>query len=306
MWPEDENGIIRRRSALRVGFTDTDLKLALRRGELTLVDRGVCVRTARLPQHDRRDALYRLKVVAAARESDIPLSHESAAAVHGLDLLHPDRRTVHFATSRSGGGRRMATRHIHSGLPDDAVVEVDGIAVSAVARTAVDVAAAGTFEQALAVLDSARRAGVSAGEIADELNRHRIRGRAVVAAALRHCDPRSANAGESWGRAQIITAGLPIPELQWRFELRDGSVAFTDYLWGRCLVGEFDGLRKYGRDLRPGQSVEQAVVAEKLREDALRDHVADVARWTVSELRDGTMIPMLRRRMARAGLTVTG
>ncbi|MCF8610451.1 hypothetical protein L5G28_09815 [Gordonia sp. HY285] len=187
--------------------------------------------------------MYRLKVVAAAQDSDTPLSIESAAAIHGLDLLHPDRRTVHFATSKSGGGRRMATRHIHSGLPHDAIVEVDGVAVSTIARTAVDVAAGGTFEQALAVLDSARRVGVSTDEIGDELGRHRIRGCAVVTAALRYCDPRSANAGESWGRAQMITAGLPVPELQTRFDLRDGSVAFTDYEWDRRLVGEFDGLR---------------------------------------------------------------
>ncbi|MCF8604126.1 hypothetical protein L5I01_12240 [Gordonia sp. HY442] len=302
MWPEDVNGIIRRSTALDVGVTDTDLKLALRSGELTLVDRGVCVRTERLPQYGVTDAVYRLKVIAAAEGRDVPVSNESAASIHGLDLLEPDHRRVHFATSRSGGGRRMATRHIHSGLSDDDVVEVDGIAVSNLVRTAIDVSAGKPFAQALAALDSARRMGVGSDELDAELHRRRIRGGAVVTAALRYSDGRSANPGESWGRAQMIEAQLPVPDLQARFELRDGSVAFTDYEWEGRLVGEFDGLRKYGRDLKPGQSIDDVVVAEKLREDALRDHVTDVARWTVSDLRDHTMIPMLRRRMVRAGV----
>ena len=45
----------------------------------------------------------------------------------------------------------------------------------------------------------------------------------------------------------------------------------TDFAWRRHrLLGEFDGRVKYGRLLRPGQTPEEVLWAEKLREDALR------------------------------------
>ena len=41
---------------------------------------------------------------------------------------------------------------------------------------------------------------------------------------------------------------------------------------------------KYGRLLKPGQTAGDAVHGEKLREDALRDHGWQVARWTWDDL----------------------
>jgi hypothetical protein len=49
-------------------------------------------------------------------------------------------------------------------------------------------------------------------------------------------------------------------------------------------VGEFDGLAKYGVLLQPGQDPRDAVVAEKRREDAIRDEDWHVTRWVWSEL----------------------
>ncbi|WP_344805970.1 hypothetical protein [Microlunatus ginsengisoli] len=62
-------------------------------------------------------------------------------------------------------------------------------------------------------------------------------------------------------------------------------------------VGEFDGKVKYGRLLRPGQRVEEVVYAEKLREDALRDHGWQVVRWTWDDLRYPALV---RDRILRA------
>ena len=49
-------------------------------------------------------------------------------------------------------------------------------------------------------------------------------------------------------------------------------------------VGEFDGRMKYGRFRRPGETAEDAVHREKLREDALRDQGWQVARWIWDDL----------------------
>jgi hypothetical protein len=65
-------------------------------------------------------------------------------------------------------------------------------------------------------------------------------------------------------------------------------------------VGEFDGLVKYGRLLRPGQTPGDAVVAEKRREDRVRDEGLRVVRWTWDELETpGVVVKRLWRAFAR-------
>jgi len=41
---------------------------------------------------------------------------------------------------------------------------------------------------------------------------------------------------------------------------------------------------KYGRFLRPGETIEEAVLREKQREDAIRDQGWQVVRWTWDDL----------------------
>jgi len=53
---------------------------------------------------------------------------------------------------------------------------------------------------------------------------------------------------------------------------------------GTAHRGEFDGRIKYGRLLRPGQDAGDAVFAEKVREDAIRDTGLRVVRWVWHEL----------------------
>jgi hypothetical protein len=56
------------------------------------------------------------------------------------------------------------------------------------------------------------------------------------------------------------------------------------------VLGEFDGRVKYGRLLKPGQSIEEVVYREKLREDALRDLGWRVIRWTWVDLYPGDVL----------------
>src|SRR4029079_18992923 len=90
--------------------------------------------------------------------------------------------------------------------------------------------------------------------------------------AVRMADHRAQSPGESRSRWLFFAEGIPAPELQ--FEVYDAAgmlVGTTDFAWRRHrLLGEFDGRSKYGRLLRPGQTPEEVVWAEKLREDALR------------------------------------
>ncbi len=71
--------------------------------------------------------------------------------------------------------------------------------------------------------------------------------------AVRLSDGRAANGGETLGRIVVFWRnGLPRPELQFRVDGPRGQLAFTDYVWEDYgVVGEFDGKRKYLRDVDP-------------------------------------------------------
>ena len=74
------------------------------------------------------------------------------------------------------------------------------------------------------------------------------------------------------------------PVLQWEVPT-PSRVGRADFAWPeRRTVGEFDGRIKYGRLLRPGQDPGDAVFAEKVREDAIRDTGLRVVRWVWHEL----------------------
>lgn len=76
-------------------------------------------------------------------------------------------------------------------------------------------------------------------------------------------------------------------------------IARTDYDWAGLLVGEFDGRVKYQKHLRPGESVSDAVIREKAREDALRRRNIMVVRWTWTDLEAGRVVGWIREWLAK-------
>ena len=125
------------------------------------------------------------------------------------------------------------------------------------------------------------------------------RARRVVA----FLDGRSESAGESASRVRLVQQGLPCPDLQREICDADGRlVGRVDFCWDEeRTVGEFDGKQKYGRLLQPGQTIEEVVYAEKVREDALRDLGWQVVRWLWRDLyRNGVLRDRVRRAFARS------
>ena len=344
-YPADRFGLIHRNAVLAAGYTDNDLRASLRRREIERVHRGVFVVRAertRLERH-RLVALASVRAVrgdgvgagdlgpgeSGAVESGAgkpeveesgaavsgveesgpkaraALSHQSAAAVHGLEMLSPTLTRVH-STTVSGAGFRTATHHRHvAALSDDELVEVDGVLITSIERTAVDIACgAQTFAQALAVVDSALRLGADR-DVMTKMLAGKRRGVGLARRALHHADGRSENPGESWSRAQMIEAGLPAPRLQHTFRDVDGEhVARTDFDWGGRLVGEFDGKVKYAKLLKPGEDATEVVVREKRREDELRAMGIMVVRWTWDDLRAGRVTALIRRWLVTLALIV--
>lgn len=108
----------------------------------------------------------------------------------------------------------------------------------------------------------------------------------------------SGSAGESISRARLHIYGFPAPVLQKKFTLRDGSAAFTDFWFEELnLAGEFDGREKYLRaGWGNGMSIQNRVLAEKAREDAIRAQGVGFVRWAWAEMsnREG-FIRLLRQ-----------
>ncbi|WP_028463280.1 hypothetical protein [Nocardia sp. 348MFTsu5.1] len=303
---EDSDGLVWRSVAVARGHSDEELRRAVRAGHLHRIWPGAYVLTA---HRHPRDDLAHLRLTAAARSCDgiMPVSHVSAALLHNLPLLKPSHEKVHFTNGRASGGRIESRRHIHAGLllPRD-VTAVNGIAVTTIERTAVDTAQTGTFEQGLAVFDSALRLGADrdlmTSMVAGRRGRQRI---AHARLALTSADRLSETVGESWSRAQMIACpDIPRPRLQHVFYSADGRfIARVDFDWDGRLVGEFDGLVKYGGGLmKAGQTPNDVVIAEKIREDRLRQMGIEIVRWTWADLVNGNLPTILRRAMVRTGI----
>ncbi len=222
-----------------------------------------------------RDLLV-LRAYAVARQSEgVPLfSHHTAAAVWRLPIigrwpLLVEHVTPAGTTGRTPGVRRRRTEHLPRG------VEHDGLLVTSVARTVVDLAREDPLESALAAADYALHEGMcTTAELRAEVDalpkgaRGRRMAQRVVALADGDCE----SVGESLSRARMFQLGVARPQLQVEFVDADGLIGRTDFWWDELmLIGEFDGRSKYRVD--PQMAPEEAsevLWKEKRREDRLR------------------------------------
>ena len=217
------------------------------------------------------------------------MGHASAAVLHGLPLWRVPLSRVHLIRPPGSPGTRSSRLHLHlARVADEEVTTVDGVFLSDVTRTVVDLARTLSFESAVVVADAAlARRATTADDLRERLLRMGpVPGSRAAARVLAFADRRSESVGESRSRVLLHQLGLPAPDLQVRVHGTDGSfLGRCDFGWAdHRTVGEFDGRMKYGRLLRPGQSPGDAVYEEKLREDAIRDTGRQLTRWTWQEL----------------------
>jgi hypothetical protein len=284
---EQQGGVFTAAQARGFGHTESQLQVMRRRRVLESVRRGVyawseACRTADSEERHRLDcAAVRLTLSAPA-----VLSHESAAVIHGLELLDADLSFVHVTRGDSAGARQEAGVHHHvAEIPDEHLLRrVGDLDVTTSARTAADIArSTGRYECAVAVFDSALRLGVAPSELRQVVDRCRSwPGARFVSTALAFADGRAANAGESWSRVVLAQQGVPPDDLQVATYDSDGLIGYVDFGW-RGVVGEFDGRFKYGLGPSGQAGGSDALWAEKKREDRLRAQ-SEVVRWTVADL----------------------
>ena len=266
-----------------------------RRGEFFRLFRGVYVRSSDWAARDPR-ARYELRVqasaVAMAPEEPV-FSHESAAILWRLPLVGewPVRAHVIEAHAAGGRGNAMFQRHT-SGVPAE-LRRIQGLQVTALPRTVVDLARMRPFTSAVVIADAALRRtmhpveGLPASgmtredllaELADAPLRH---GTAKAAKVIHFADGAADRPGESMSRCSMRAARLPMPELQVKLRGSSGRTYFADFLWrSDDLIGEFDGASKYtDPEFLRGRTPEIALMDEKRREDDLRAAGFRFSRW---------------------------
>lgn len=250
----------------------------------------------------------RLAASALARQrnfhEDKVLSHVSAAALHGLALPLDAGKATWLTVS--GGGNRP--RRSPSVIIERATLSTCDVAamtsaslpgvvarrqtsrgvLTSVTRTVADCARHLALPDAVAVADSAARlhVGVSDG-LQDVIDRQvGWPGARRAAAAYRLLDPRRETWLESYSVGALHLAGTPLPEPQVRlFDKRGAFVARVDALWHEWgVVGEADGMTKYAGDAATPADLVRTVVAEKVREDRIRDLGLEVVRWTAADI----------------------
>ena len=302
--------VLHRTALLAKGFTEDEIRSSLRSGRWVNLHRGTYC-AADTVAAMRYEQLHRLRARAVAdRSPHLVVSHISAAAVLQLPVWGVPLDRVHLTRIGASGGRVGPGRIVHA-VPLDAseVTECAGTPITALARTLIDVACSAPMPTTVIATDSALRHGlVSPTQLADALSRTRHRrGAAAARRALTFADGRSESAGESRTRSILASQGLQDPVLQ--INIYDSAGGFV----GRVDLGypelgvliEFDGLIKYRGPLRPGESPEEVVIAEKRREDLLRSLGYTVVRFIWSDLGNpAAMAAIVRSALERGAKTV--
>jgi hypothetical protein len=295
----------------RLDIDDRPFRRAVLRGDVVRIHRGAYMSAEAWRSLDRHER-YRRQVIAAALASrSRPIvSHQSAAALWGIPIIGDWPRVVHVLTTVAAGTRTENGFHRHATeIADEDVVESEGVRFTCFARTLIDLARDTSFASAVAGLDWSLRVapGQSSPRVRIELlqdlaQRHPSpRNRRKLHRALEFATPRAESPGESLSRVVIHELGFPPPELQLEVRDKHGLAGVSDFAWPELrLLGEFDGLVKYTRELaRPGEPIEEIVVREKLREDRMRATGRGMARWLWS---DALRVRPLYDRLLEAGL----
>lgn len=281
------------------------------RGRLQRVSRGLYYPSARWNElHPGQRYLIRVRGAALMRRGQAVLSHHSAAVLWGLPMLIGWPSEVHLLTKRATGGRSDPGIRRHAvGVDARDVTTVDGLLVTTIERTVVDLAAILDLKSAVALVDRAlyqdrfgRTSTLTTKEalLATLERMLPFRGSRRARAIIQFGTHLSGSPAESASRVNIALSGFPEPELQHSFMV-DGKKCESDFYWLEIdSVGECDGRDKYfNPEFLSGRSPEQVLYEEKLREDGIRRQVHGFARWPANV---GMSQYPLRRRLLELGL----
>ncbi|WP_438352557.1 type IV toxin-antitoxin system AbiEi family antitoxin domain-containing protein [Microbacterium sp. CJ88] len=240
--------------ALIPARTHRNAARSTRSGDLARVLRGVYADAAEwgaLTPWDR----YLARVHAALiHYPDAAVCLESAAVVRGLPIFG-DPRTVHLLIDDGRPSRNVGEIQLHSTRSNRGQEWIDGIRVTALDDTVVDIARLRHHAVGLAVADAALRIDLDLTREAfleENASRASSRGRVHARWALERADAAPESPLESIDRAVIGWLGFPEPELQ----VTIGPDRVDKWWPTYAVAGEGDGDLKYdGRFGDPQQAM---------------------------------------------------
>jgi hypothetical protein len=264
--PLPESEVFTRADARALGWSDGAISRAIRAGRLTRVRHGrIGVSTGPFA-----DVVAAVSVCAGS-----VASHSSGLRLHDLPIVGrlPDQPELTVPPRRIGS---LQDAHLHrAGLPPDHLTIVNGIEVTTVARTLLDVARSRPSLSSVAAIDAALHAGqVEVDELLDVARFCRNwPGIRKARRAIALADGRAESPLESVSRLVFRWLQLPPPDLNPGVYDEFGNfIGRTDFYWDEFgVAGEADGRGKYdGRDV---------LTREKVRQEGLEDTELYVVRW---------------------------
>lgn len=268
----------------KAGLTPTTIRTQLKRGELIRVGMGfyaTSATAAKVRGHPNGQLLLAAAVAVRGREPGIVASHETAAVLHGLDLLARPGPAV-TVTRPPGTGSEQGRPGVvvkTAQIPARQTAARCGIPVTSVARTVVDIARTSPLRAGVVTADSALRMKLTSR---DELRAvlatcRRWPGVTRAADVVEFADRLSESALESITRVAFRELALPPPQLQARVGNEYDELARADFLWPQfSTIAEADGALKYADPDRACQ--------QQWRDARLREAGFEVVHITWSEI----------------------
>ena len=268
----EQGGVVTYEQAIDAGCSERQLRAG---GRLVRVRHGVYADRA---SHEAAEPheLVVLKVAAARLTTGVDLVAAGRTAALALQL------PILGQPTRVDLVERKELRPLHHGssttLPGDHVVDLLGVPVTSVPRTAVDVARRHGFAAGLVTVDAVLQREVAREELLAVVEACRgWRGSRTARRVVELADPLAETPLESLARARFIEHGLPPCELQVVLGDAWDPIGRVDHSWREHrTVAEGDGALKY--------SDPAALFAEKRREDRLREAGFEVVRYTWDEV----------------------
>lgn len=268
------------------------VRAMVKRGEYMRVRRNAYVQV--LEDEPKIDYLALVRATWLQLRPGSVLSHDSAAELHGLPLWQHQPEHVCITRNGTGKGRKQGGLHLRRcTLSPEDCQELDGLLVTNLARTAVDLARTLPFDAAVGVMDAALAKGCTREDLQDVHNRMRLwPGAGTAARAIAFADPLAESVAESVSRVRIRYGGLPDPELQ--YVVRDNAGHFVgrfDMAWPELQVlGECDGVTKYDERANAGETPGEIVLATTRRDRAAGELDWRVVHWGVAEIKPRSVL----------------
>jgi hypothetical protein len=268
-------GVFLRPEVLALGYRDEHITAFISRREWHRVRRGAYVsgETFRLADVAHRYQLHSVAVLRQAR-TEVAASHASAVVLHRGPLWGLDLTRAHVTRVDGRTGRKERGVQQHRGvIADGDLIGIGPYRATSPTRCALELTTTSSAEAALCVVnDFLHRDLTTKDELAERYARmdtwpHTLSTDVV----LRLADPRIESVGETRTYVMCWRAGLPRPVPQHEvYDERGALVGRVDFAWPELGVFlEFDGREKYLKHRRDGESIQDAVLREKRREELI-------------------------------------